>query len=233
MSGITGGSNAGRLDFSNQDPFNFEGEPSGARKAQKHKHMDKVLGDYQSQIDGLDRRLSQLETDEGVLIVDPVSIDYHTNPVNISNTAVATLVFTAAISPAYKMLRIEIPFKLVNNTGGTRTLGLTINVNGNLLFTQVTSALGSGGNPRTGMCYIYISRITDNSQWVHAGIEVSGSGAAGTWSNPVGGDGKRGYDLGAINMSATSTVDVYFTLAAAAATTWNLDTFGAHGELKL
>lgn len=233
MSGITGGSNAGRLVLSNQDPFNFEGEPSGARKAQKHKHMDKVLGDYQSQINGLDRRLSQLETDEGVLIVDPVSIDYHTNPVNISNTAVAALVFTAAISSSYKMLRIEIPFKLVNNTGGTRTLGLTINVNGNLLFTELTATLGASGNPRTGLCVIYLSKITNNSQWVHATIEVSGSGAVGTWSNPVGGDGKRGYNLGAIDMSTTSTVDVYFTLSAGAAVTWNLDTFGAHGELKL
>lgn len=206
--------------------------PSGGEKARKHRETDRVLGDYQKQIDTLDNRVSQLEVDEGTP-VNMVSLDYDYPPVSISNTTTPAVVFSGVVEPAYDVMEIIIPFKLVNNTGGNRTLTVTVSVDGVTLFSDTTPGIATGANPRTGLCRIYIRFITTTSQWINAGIEVSATGAAGTWNPSTSGAGHRGYDLGAIDWSADSTVEVEFMLNAVAASTWNLNTFGGHAEVKV
>lgn len=93
-------------------------DQSGSSKTKKHRETDRVLGDYQNQLDKLGHRLSQLEADEGPSIAGKGARVYSSIDVSIPNNTWTSITYDTERYDTDTLFEIANPTRLRATTAG-------------------------------------------------------------------------------------------------------------------
>jgi hypothetical protein len=112
-------------------------------------------------------------------------------PVTITGTGETSIfgsysVAGGTLGTDYHSMRLEVPFTLINNSGGNSTLTVRVKVAGTNRYSDVSAPIATDADPRHSMLVVRFIRTSSTTCWISISLNIGNAAVATTGDGDLG-----------------------------------------------